>query len=105
MIFAAAVIVVLLAHFGFFLAFLWDRVVNIARFSTAGTTSSPSQATWLPTRDGDDVILTFTPSYVWFANEGVGLSGGVEKVAGLTEEDFAYFERLANFVYDQSHGA
>ncbi|VDK39128.1 unnamed protein product [Taenia asiatica] len=90
-ILAAIIGTVIVVHFAFLLYALWDAARRACIKQTHLRTQKADEV------GEDEIPLTYTPDYVWYAR------GGKVPLKGLTQEDFIDFERYAHFVYAQSH--
>ncbi|KAL5110147.1 hypothetical protein TcWFU_003758 [Taenia crassiceps] len=90
-ILAAIIGTVIVVHFAFLLYALWDAAKRACFKQTHLRTHGADEV------GEDEVPLTYTPDYVWYARDGK------VPLRGLTQEDFIDFERYAHFVYAQSH--
>ncbi|KAL5966051.1 hypothetical protein TSMEX_006224 [Taenia solium] len=90
-ILAAIIGTVIVVHFAFLLYALWDAARRSCIKQTHLRTQEADEV------GEDEIPLTFTPDYVWYARDGK------IPLKGLTQEDFIDFECYAHFVYAQSH--
>ncbi|KAH9282709.1 hypothetical protein ECG_03792 [Echinococcus granulosus] len=90
-ILAAIIGTVIVVHFAFLLHALWGAIKRACIKQTHLRTHGADEV------GEDEVPLTYTPNYVWYAGDGK------IPLKGLAQEDFIDFERYAHFVYAQSH--